>query len=265
LGQNFLVDGDVARKIVEAAGIGGGDAVIEIGPGHGILTRLMAPVAGQIIAVEIDRYIAEEVRRKFAAAGNVTVVQGDFMKFPLPPEPCPPSLKFVSNLPYYIATAILQRILPLSCWQSAVVMVQLEVAERIVATAGRQYGYMSLFCRYFSDVKLLFKVSPGSFSPPPKVTSAILKFENRHPVPPPAQLFALIKRAFHQRRKTILNSISNNTEAPKEAVLEALATVGINPKSRPEELTLESYLRLTSILGKYIISDTANSKQLNNR
>ena len=256
----------MAAAIVAAAEPCDQDTIIEIGPGHGILTGSLAEKAGRVIAVEIDKSIAEELRQKFAGAGNVTVVQADFMQFPLPPEPCPSSLKFVSNLPYYIATAILQKILPLSCWQSAVVMVQLEVAQRIASGAGtREYGYMSLFCQYFSDVKLLFKVSPGSFSPPPKVTSAILKFENRHPVPPPAQLFALIKRAFHQRRKTILNSISNNTEAPKEAVLEALATVGINPKSRPEELTLESYLRLTSILGKYIISDTANSKQLNNR
>ena len=252
LGQNFLVNKQIAAQIVEAAELSPEDTVVEIGPGRGVLTSLIAPQVKELVAVELDRKLAAELQQKFADSPTVRIVNENFLSYTLPAAPRP--LKFIANLPYYVSTAILEKILPGSNWQLAVVMVQKEVGERITAPCGgREYGYFSLFCQYFSTPEIVLKVGPGNFAPPPNVDSVVVRLINKFPPPPDEALFPVIKHAFQQRRKTILNSLSNTFQCPKETVLSALKEAGIEPSLRPEKLTLSCYERLTTYLKNGII------------
>lgn len=254
LGQNFLVDTNIAEIIVDAAAITKDDTVIEVGPGRGILTRLIAPLAKELIAVELDPKLASELQKAFSSKSNVKIINENFLDYPL--SPIPYTLKIIANLPYYIATAILQKILPDKNWHNAVVMIQKEAADRILASPGtKQFGYISLFCQYYAEPEEIIKVGPGSFNPPPEVDSTVLRLTNKRPKQPGEMLFSVIKLAFRHRRKTILNSLAHSLEVPKNDILQALNDAKILSTLRPERISMAEYEILTYSLKKYTISN----------
>jgi 16S rRNA (adenine1518-N6/adenine1519-N6)-dimethyltransferase len=243
-GQNFLIDKEIAHKIVAAAQISADDNVIEIGPGRGVLTDYIARQAKTLTIVEIDEKLASNLTIKYANHANVTVIHADFFKFDVPASLG--KVKFIANLPYYAATKMIEKVIPYTNWEKAVFMVQKEVGERIVSQKDRKtYGFLSVFCQYYVDCKILLKCPPSVFFPKPKVDSVVLALSNKYPPVPDVSLFKFVKHAFAQKRKTILNSLTNSIGCEKPLVAELLQKAGIDPSLRPENLSLESFINLT--------------------
>ena len=259
-GQNFLVDGSVIDRILEAAGSGPEDCVLEIGPGIGTLTQYLAERAGHVAAVEIDRDLIPILEDTLRAYDNVTVINRDILKTDLEEiareygggRP----LKVVANLPYYITTPIVMSLLegraPL---ESMTVMVQKEVADRMLAKSGtREYGALSLAVRYYARPSVAAVVPPSSFYPRPKVDSAVVHLEMEGmpclAVRDEKKMFALIRASFNQRRKTLINGIGNAAGLPvtKEQAARALGEMGLKETVRGEQLTLEQFARLSDLL-----------------
>ncbi len=250
-GQNFLTDTNIARRIVDAAAVSGNDTVIEVGPGKGVLTRLLAQRAGKVIAVEIDPKLADRLTREFQAEPRVTVVRQNFMEYPLPSTD---KYTIVANLPYYLSTAIIQKFLPGSNWSAAVIMVQKEVGHRIAARRDTpDYGAFSLVCQYYAEASTEFIVGPDCFFPRPKIDSAVVRLTNRHAPPAPPLFFPLINASFSQRRKTIANALSHYLDQPKGNIVSLLNAADIDPGTRAETLGLEQFAVLTSIAEKDIL------------
>jgi 16S rRNA (adenine1518-N6/adenine1519-N6)-dimethyltransferase len=242
-GQNFLVEKNIAQRIVDAAGITSADKVIEIGPGKGILTTLIAPVAKEFKAIEVDRVLSEDLKTRFSGFTNTEIIFADFMKYPFSAETGP--LKLISNLPYNVSTAILEIILPEKCWTTSVIMVQKEVGERLTAKSGtKQYGSFTIICGYYARFEKLFFVGPGCFSPKPKVDSVVLMVKNLLREPLENKFTNFIRAAFSQRRKMALNSLSLSLDIPKATVLAAFERSSISPALRPENLDIEQYKAL---------------------
>ena len=259
-GQNFIVNPGVCPRIVQAAGIGPGWGALEIGPGIGVLTEQLARQADKVVSVEVDARLQPLLAETMAAYPNFKLVLGDVLKVDLaallrkefPGMP----VAVCANLPYYITSPILMRLLeerlPI---QSITVMVQKEAAQRLCAAPGtRQAGAISYAVAYYAAPKLLFTVQPGSFYPAPKVTSAVIRLD-LHAEPPvqPARgdergLFRLIRAAFSQRRKTAANAVAAGLGLPKAQVLAALQTAGLDARLRPEQLTLADYCALQAAL-----------------
>ena len=259
-GQNFLVDLHVLDKILRAAEIGPEDVCLEIGPGIGSLTQAMAEAAHRVIAVEIDKRLIPVLQENLAAYDHIEIVNADFMELDLPAflqeRGITQPLKVVANLPYYITTPIIMGLfesgIPLS---SITVMVQEEVARRMQAGPGsKDYGALSLAVQYYAEPYIAAYVPRNCFIPRPGVGSAVIRLTRRAVLPVQAEtpklLFALIKAAFGQRRKTLVNSVSGSPELtiPKEAITEALQQIGISEKIRGEALTLEEFAALANAL-----------------
>lgn len=245
LGQNFLNDPNVARKIVNALRIEPGDTVIEIGPGRGALTGfLMESGAGRVLALEKDSGLARELARRWPGLG---VVNADALDFPWERLERLPRVRIVGNLPYNVASPIMWDL----AWRSAsfaraVFMVQLEVAERIVATPStKDYGALSVWLQSFVVAEKLFKVGPGVFHPRPKVDSAVVAFTPRSASARPAQperFSRLIKRLFGMRRKQLGRILGGDLS---EEVRKYLESENLSPRSRPEELNpIQMYMLL---------------------
>ncbi len=246
-GQHFLSDHSIARRIVEAAAIDIGDTVMEIGPGKGVLTDMLAARCSKLIAVEIDSALADKLRARFAAEPKVEVLSANFLEYELPDVTAP--VKIVSNLPYYVATAIIERFLPWQGWSRATVMVQKEVGLRICAPVNSSdYGYYTLLCQYYAACKSLFDVPPASFSPPPEVDSLVITLTNNNPQAAPGEVLELIKQAFAHRRKNILNALTISTTRDKEAVKPLLEKAGIAQTTRPQNLSWKDYETLQRLL-----------------
>jgi 16S rRNA (adenine1518-N6/adenine1519-N6)-dimethyltransferase len=246
-GQNFLVDKNISEKIVSAAELTKNDTVIEIGPGKGALTGLLGAAARKVLALEIAEDLVPGLRSKFAGQENVEIAEGDALEFDFVGYKTP--FKLVANLPYNVATKLLQNILPGKQWARAIVMVQKEVAERITAqTRTKAYGSFSIFCRYYAEAKILFYVPPLCFFPKPKVDSAVVILVNKCPREENPGFLKLARLAFQTRRKTIVNSLKTNTHFSKEKILAALNNSHIGLMARPEELTLEQFQALDSYL-----------------
>ena len=248
LGQNFLIDGRIARRIVQAAEIAPEDHVLEIGPGRGALTRLLADRARRVVAVELDVDLARELRAKLADRPNVSIIEGDALTFD-PAErfgECP--YKIVANLPYYAATPIIRRRLAaVPRPASLTVMVQREVAESVAAAPGRM-SFLSVAVRLYADARVLFAVPPRAFRPAPKVTSAVVRIEPRAaPAVPPDTAVAFLDFAaagFRAPRKRIRNSLKHGLDAPAERIDRALASADIDGARRPAALDLREWTRL---------------------
>jgi 16S rRNA (adenine1518-N6/adenine1519-N6)-dimethyltransferase len=246
-GQHFLSDHAVAQRIVEAAAIESNDTVLEIGPGKGVLTDMLASRAGKLIAVEIDTELAEKLRTRFCANPKIEIITANFLDLGL--ETITTPVKIVSNLPYYVSTAIIERFLPWQGWSNAVVMVQKEVGLRICAqTNDSDYGYYSLLCQYYAAAKPLFGVAPSSFSPPPDVDSLVINLSNKNSLAPPAGVFDLIKQAFAHRRKNVLNAFTISTTRDKAAFKHLLEKAAISPLARPQNLAWKDYQALQELL-----------------
>ncbi|HHT62930.1 MAG TPA: 16S rRNA (adenine(1518)-N(6)/adenine(1519)-N(6))-dimethyltransferase RsmA [Clostridia bacterium] len=262
LGQNFLIEPKFIDKIIEASDLQKNQVVVEIGPGIGALTQALAEKAGLVIAVEIDRNLIDVLKEIFKGKDNINVVYGDALKmdfdqlvtdktgnnYNLP-------YKIVANLPYYITTPIVMRLLEERFNFSALIlMVQKEVALRMLAVPGtKDYGALSIGVQYFCHPTLIKVVPPTVFYPRPEVESAIIKLEKReHPaveVFDERVFFSLVKAAFGQRRKTLLNSLNNSGFAlRKEEWHQVLIDSGIEPKRRGETLSLREYAVLANNL-----------------
>lgn len=240
-GQHFLRDQEVVRQILQAAEVGPDDRVLEIGPGRGALTLPMARRAGRVIAFEID----PELARALPSRDNLTVLCQDFLEAALDQILLdPPGWKVVANLPYYITAPILEKLLVEAdqrvdgMW----LMMQQEVAERILSPATRKAGSLTYFVNYFAQPSMVLAVAPDAFAPPPEVGSAVVELVPRRERDRAAAagLFSLVRRAFSQRRKTLRKSLRGLLEDPG-ALLE---NAGIDPGRRPETLTLEEFLAL---------------------
>jgi 16S rRNA (adenine1518-N6/adenine1519-N6)-dimethyltransferase len=260
LGQNFLVDRNTLEKIAGAAELIPTDAVLEIGPGLGALTRALAERARRVVAVEVDADLLPVLQETLAGLGNVQVVHADFLQLPLADflaERFGESpLKVVANIPYYITSPILERLLETpSSIERILLLVQKEVADRLTAQPGSpEYGSLTLFARYHAEVEIVGRVSRHVFLPPPNVDSAILRLRIRAEPPVraarPEQLFDVIHAAFQQRRKTLLNALAGfgALDVDKADAEAALRAAGIDPQRRGETLSLEEFARLAEAI-----------------
>lgn len=210
LGQNFLVDDNISRNIVNALSVSHGDFVIEIGPGRGALTRLLAITGCRATAVEKDRHLAQELRNELTAFTNIEIVTGDFLEYPLPDAPH--GLKVVGNIPYNLTARIVSRLVDLrEKIDSAVLMVQNEVAARLSARPGtKEYGALSIRLQLVAEVERLFIVTPSCFRPRPRVDSRVVRiiFKNKTPLGNEESFVKFVKGAFGMRRKMFRNFVA---------------------------------------------------------
>lgn len=259
MGQNFLIADWVPRDIASAAELDRDCAVLEIGPGIGPLTVELSRRAGRVAAVELDRALLPILAQTLADCPNVEVIPGDVMKLDLAAlaaEKFPGmAVKACANLPYNITTPVITRLLEAGCFRSVTVMIQREVARRICAAPGdADCGAFSLFCQYHAECELLFEVPPDCFLPAPKVTSAVVSLTPRS-VPPvegePEAIFAVVKAAFAQRRKTLLNALSSayGSRFSKEQLRQILSDCGLSENVRGERLGLADFAALARALG----------------
>jgi 16S rRNA (adenine1518-N6/adenine1519-N6)-dimethyltransferase len=250
LGQHFLHDERIVARIVASAGIEPATTVLEIGPGLGIMTRQLAAVAGQVIAVEKDHRLAELLAQTVPA--NVTIVEADALEID-PVALAGRDYVVVANLPYSVGNAVLRRVLESDPPpKSLTVMVQREVAERIVARPP-QMSILAVAVQFFGDARLLFRVGRGAFNPPPNVESAILRIETR---PPPltrckfAPFFDVVRAGFGQRRKQLANALAGNLGIARERENEALAEAQLRATVRAEELDVAQWVALYQALAR---------------
>ena len=256
-GQNFLIDGNIVSNIVKNAGITKEDTVLEIGPGIGTMTQVLCEQAKNVIAVEIDKRLIDVLTFTLRDYDNVTVINSDILKCNIE-ELCKQyssngRLKVVANLPYYITTPIIMELFEKnnnSVIESITVMIQKEVAERLGAEPGnKDYGAITLSINYYSDANIVMTVPASCFMPRPNVDSAVIRMDI-YDKPPVAtkdevKMFKVIKAAFSQRRKTLVNSVSSSTDIAKETILKSLNEMGLSESVRGETLSLEQFAELS--------------------
>ena len=258
LGQNFLTSRDVLDDIVDAAEIESG--VMEIGPGFGVLTQALCESAEKVVSVEIDDRLLPVLDYTLSGYNNVKIVHGDVMKLDLKKliadEFGGEKISIAANLPYYITTPIITRLLEEKLpVKNIIVMVQKEVAERLSACEGtKDYGAITLLCRYYTEPEIITKVPASLFVPPPKVDSAVLRLrvldEPRVLVRDEKIFFKTVKAAFSQRRKTLLNCLASAFPQGKEEISELLNKAGIEPLRRGETLSIEEFAKVSDILNE---------------
>lgn len=251
LSQNFLIDSNILKKIVSAAGVEKEDGVIEIGAGPGALTEILLDKGALVMAIELDKELIPILSQLQEAHPQLKIVQGDVLKLSLETLCAQMAerkkIKVVANLPYHITSPILTRLLPLHQWiESVTVMVQKEFAERMAAEpSSKEYGRFTLFVRYYSKVRYQFTIKPSCFYPAPKVHSALVTC-SLYPSPftpsKEAAFFDLTRTVFSQRRKMLRSSLKSLY--PLEKIDAALTELGIDLKARAEMLSLEQFLEL---------------------
>jgi len=243
LSQNFLIDGNIVTKILKAADILPGDFVIEIGPGPGSLTEALLKAQAQVVAVEKDPALAQALAR-LAPLGDLTILCEDILKVNIPQLCHEKKAKIIGNLPYRITTPILTKFAKESASVSSLVfMVQEEVARRLSATPGQPgYGYMNLFLQFYTSLHYAFKVTKSCFYPAPKVDSAVITLEVKEPQQniDADKFFQMLRCAFQMRRKTLRKSL----QKMYPDIEKALTRANLDPKARPEQLTLEEFIAL---------------------
>lgn len=256
LGQHFLVDSSATTRIVEALGDISESTVLEIGPGRGALTSALAKRARRLIAIEIDRVLAAQLRMNFSQEANVEIIEGDILAIDFDtlfgPKPGstrpgmnqqPEPVRVVGNLPYFITSDILLRLFEFrQYFETIVLMVQREVADRLAAApGGSDYGLLSATAQLYTRVEKLFTLPPGSFSPPPKVDSTVVRLRMAPKIDslqvPEAEFINFLKLAFGQKRKTLSNNLKSRYE-PK-VLRAAFEKAGVKPAVRAEALSLE--------------------------
>ena len=264
LGQHFLRDEGIARRIVELVRPTARDLVVEIGPGEGALTGHLAASAGRLVALEVDPGLAARLRERFAGTPHVEILEADAIRHDyaalpgLRPDPAGRVL-VVGNLPYSVGTAILASLLTAGPAIARVapmemaLMLQREVAERVAAAPGsRTYGSLSVLSQMAAEVRVAFSVSPGAFRPPPQVDSAVIHLRAL-PAPPvavadPGGFRTVVLAAFSQRRKTLANALASGLRLPVGRLKDVLAATGIDPARRAETLSLAEFARLAEAL-----------------
>lgn len=262
LGQNFLINEEVVKNIVGCSNIEKEDLVIEIGPGLGTLTKYLLEKAGKVICIELDTKMLQILEDRFSLYNNFELINNDVLKVDLKniikkekEEGKIKNVKIVANLPYYITTPIIMKLLEEELeLESITVMIQKEVADRLIATPGeKNTGAITYSVYYYADSEAIMEVPNSSFIPEPEVTSKVIKLNIRkEPAVKPKdkeKMFKIIKYAFMQKRKTLLNSLTNNDVFKnKTQGTEILNSLGIKENVRPEELTLEQFEKISNIL-----------------
>ncbi len=259
LGQNFLTSSDILEDITDAADIDGG--VIEIGPGFGVLTRALAGKAEKVISIELDERLLPVLQYTLSDFDNIKIVNADVLKLDLnsliKEEFGSRKVSIAANLPYYITTPIITRLLEEKLpVKNIVVMVQKEVAERMAAEPStKDYGAITVLCKYFTKPQIVASVPSSLFVPPPKVDSAVLKLEVLDKpavdVKDEKLFFRVVKAAFSQRRKTLLNCLCANFPINKADMSELLLRVGMDPKRRGETLFLEEFAAVSDAIKSF--------------
>lgn len=261
-GQNFLIDTHILEKIVDVSGITEKDCVLEIGPGIGTMTQYLARRAGEVIAVEIDKALIPILEDTLSNDTNVTIINEDILKLDVKQivreRNQGRSIKVVANLPYYITTPIIMGLfeshVPI---ESITIMVQKEVADRMQTGPGsKDYGALSLAVQYYAKPEVMIQVPPTCFMPKPKVGSTVIKLTGY--LEPPVcvnderYMFAVIRASFNQRRKTLINGLSNapGLGVDKEKAAKALEKMGLPATIRGERLSLEEFAKLSDLLGE---------------
>jgi 16S rRNA (adenine1518-N6/adenine1519-N6)-dimethyltransferase len=256
LGQHFLVDPNILNKVIRTAQVEKEDMVLEVGPGLGEMTLVLARLAKHVIAVEIDSKLVDILKRKLAGYPNVDVVKGDiltinFRKIDFREGQ---KIKVVANLPYQISTPLLFRFIELKEFFSTLtLMLQKEVAERMVAPpGGKDYGPLSIFIQLFLNISIRFFIKPSAFFPPPKVESAVVHMAFREK--PVVELEdekwfrKVVKGCFSYRRKTLANALKHSELSLPEFIELKIMAIGIDPRRRPETLTIQEFIRLAEAL-----------------
>ena len=254
LGQNFLTDINTVAMIAEAADIRPEDNVLEIGPGLGVLTHVLAERAGHVTAIELDERLFHKLNRELHYK-NLDIILGDALKFPY--EKLEKKVKVVANLPYYISTPLISRLLDArENILSMVLMLQKEVAERLTAPpGGKEYGYLTVMVRLYADAKILFTVSIEAFDPVPKVDSAVIRLDVLDKPAAPCRDYDLFEKvvsaAFSQRRKTLRNTLKGSRLFTLEGIAE-LEKSGIDPGRRAETLSVAEFAQLSDFLADFL-------------
>jgi 16S rRNA (adenine1518-N6/adenine1519-N6)-dimethyltransferase len=247
LGQNFLIDENIARKIIRCFTPKPGDVVLEIGPGFGVLTKYLLPVGCRVIAVEIDARLVAELERQFGEAENLTIIHGDFRKLPLQDYGSHERpLRVLGNIPYHITSPVIFKVLEnRSLVSDMMIMIQREVAQRIVGRPRtKDYGILSVLCQAYSRPKIEFVVSKNVFSPKPEVDSAVVHIDFRvnTQIEDDHTFFEVVKTAFSKRRKILRNTLKS---LPVD-----LGSLGIDLERRAEELTVEEFIALANTVAR---------------
>lgn len=255
LSQNFLIDGNIIRKIVSAAKVEKGDVVLEIGPGPGSLTQALLEAGAHVCAVEKDTVLAKALERLKAEDNELDVFCNDILQFPIEETlskllKSGKKAKVIANLPYHLTTPILVQLVPLRhLFSSLTVMVQEEVARRFTAEAGgADYGSFSVFLNFYTNPTYAFFVSHHCFYPEPRVDSAVVRLDLKTPpnVADVDAFFKMTRTAFEHRRKMLRGSLKSLYDS--QSITEALEKLGKNAQARPEELSLDTFLDLFKIL-----------------
>jgi len=251
LGQNFLKDPHYLDKIVNSARITSNDLVLEIGPGLGHLTRALAARAKKVLALELDEQLIPLLWKDFTECRNVEIVQADALEYPY--AALPDKWKVVANLPYYISTPIIQKLLIYrDRFDTLTLMLQKEVADRIASPpGGKEYGYLSVLVQLYAEPRIEFMVPAGAFTPRPNVDSAVITLALRGTpavsLRDEGSFLRVVKAAFSQRRKTLKNSLKQ-LDASKEKMDAVLDRTGIDLGRRAETLSVEEFARLADFL-----------------
>jgi 16S rRNA (adenine1518-N6/adenine1519-N6)-dimethyltransferase len=257
LGQNFLVGSHYPQAIVDAVRPQAGETIIEIGPGRGALTKPLLESGAQVIAVELDRDLIPVLEGTFGDQPGFRLLEADALEVDFCELLAPgATARVVANLPYYISTPILQRLIDhRRCLREMILMLQREVAERIAADpGGKEYGYLSVLVQFYCETRKLFDVPPGAFRPSPKIFSSVLRLRVRDqpaaPVKDESVLIELTKSLFAQRRKTVSNNLraaKGRLRLPPETEIdELLGGQGLDPRRRAETLTIDEIAGLTN-------------------
>lgn len=257
LGQNFLIDGNIVRNIVEKAGITKDDCVLEIGPGIGTLTEELALSAKKVVAVEIDKDLIPILDETVGKYENVEVIHSDILKIDIDKlideklEGGP--VKVVANLPYYVTTPIITKLIEEKLnIDSIVVMVQKEVAERMAASpGGKIYGSLSVLIDYYSTAEIILNAPKTVFMPQPKIASSVIRLKIKKDLADvdSEKLFKVVRASFSKRRKTILNALSTyGFDIEKDTIRACLDMSGINPSERAERLSTEDFIKISKCL-----------------
>ena len=262
LGQNFLINDDVIEKIIEKSQIEKNDLIIEIGPGLGVLTNLLLEKSDNVVAIELDKRMVEIISKRFILKNNLQIINEDVLKVDLnklinerKKQTNINKVKIVANLPYYISTPIIMKLLEEKLEiDEIIVMVQKEVAQRLVAKTGtKDVGAITYAVEYFSEAEKVIDVPKESFIPSPKVESAVIKLKIRKEayvqVKDEKMLFNIIQKSFSQRRKTLVNALVNGKIVEsKEKAEKIIKQLNINENIRGEKLTLEDFARICNTI-----------------
>jgi len=252
LGQNFLADKKVLKKIIDKSEITEDDIVLEIGPGQGALTNELLKVARKVIAVEKDKRLFEYLKKKFEGAKNLELVNEDILEYlkilDIKDIGC---YKIIGNIPYYLTSHLIRKIFELENKPTEIIlMVQKEVAERMVAKAG-EMSLLAISVQLFSEPEILFDVSRNSFWPKPKVDSAVIRLKVYKVIKydiDEDEFFEIVKTGFSSKRKLLVNNLSDKLKIPKEKIYNVFKEIGLDKKGRAQDLSINEWVRILKLL-----------------